>query len=40
MIQPHCICSFADVMTEVDVEPLNGKLHLNLNYLNTSDCLL
>lgn len=25
--------SFADVITEVEVEPLNGKVHFNLNEL-------
>lgn len=34
-IKHHYICSFADVVAEVEVEPLNGKVHFILNHLNT-----
>lgn len=33
-IELHCMCSFADVITEVEVEPLTGKVHFNLNDLH------
>lgn len=36
-INLHSLCSCVDAVSEVEVEPLNGKVHLHLNDVNTPD---